>query len=161
MKSVFWTIAVLMAASSATVATEIQNVYSGEFPRLDFETVMPTGQCVAVECQDEAAGNPYTPNDWPQAAASLDIWQGGSASKVQVAVLGVRPDTLYTIWVRLRAQDSEGNPFGENPIIRVPGNLDAGIPGNALVSSTYLSRALDAVHIPVSDPLHGFWSDSD
>lgn len=135
-------------------------VYDGAFPRLDFTTVMPTGQSVAVECQDQNANYPYTPYDWPDAQAQLTIKQGGSISQVIVAVENAKPETLYTMWVRLRGTDADGDTFGGNPLIGLPTNPDVGIPGNALVPSDYMPRALAAVHSPVRDPLHGFMSDA-
>lgn len=160
MKKIYLATVAVMAIVNPSIAdTSMQLVYSGEFPRLDFKTVMPTGQSVAKECQDTEAGHPYQPYDWPNASASLEVWQGGGASKVIVEVSGTKPKTLYTMWVRLRGQDSSGNPFGGNPMIGLPGKPEIGIPGNALVPSSYMPRALDAVHNPVADPLHGFWSD--
>ena len=47
--------------------------YSGEFTRLPIDMVMATGQSVAIECQDTDAAYPYTPYDWPDAAATLEI----------------------------------------------------------------------------------------
>ncbi len=160
-RNLIFTCTVIALAGAAQAQTEMQQVYSGAFPRLDFKTVMPTGQSVAVDCQDDAADHPYQPYDWPDATASLEILQGGGASKVVVQVTGAKPETLYTMWVRLRGEDSAGNPFGGNPLIGLPGKPEVGIPGNALVPSTYFPRALDAVHSPVTDPIHGFWSDAD
>ncbi len=162
MKTMVTTALATMVIGGAAIADEqMQKVYAGEFPRLDFNTVMPTGQSVAVDCQDDAADHPYRPYDWPEAAANLEIWQGGGASKVVVEVNGAKPDTLYTMWVRLRGEDSAGNAFGGNPLIGLPGKPDIGIPGNALVPTSYMPRALDAVHGPVTDPIHGFWSDAE
>jgi hypothetical protein len=54
--------------------------YSGEFPRIPADTVMPTGQSVALECQDPDADYPYSPYHWPDAGASLEILQGIGSS---------------------------------------------------------------------------------
>lgn len=162
MRKLIATACIILAINGvASAQSQMEQVYSGEFPRLDFKTVMPTGQSVAVECQDADADHPYRPYDWPEAKAMLNIWQGGGGSKVSVEVSGAKPDTLYTMWVRLRGEDSTGNPFGGNPLIGLPGKPDIGIPGNALVPSSYFPRALEAVHAPVTDPIHGFWSDAD
>lgn len=154
-------ISALLSAATASVANAQEAmpiVYSGEFPRLDFNTVMPTGQSVAVECQD--ADVPYAPYDWPDAAATLEIRQGGGAASVEVIVSGAKPNTLYTMWVRLRGFDSNGDPFGGNPLVSIPGNPDLGIPGTPLIPSSYLPKAIDAVHAPVTDPTHGFLADA-
>lgn len=154
--------AILMTCICGSVSAEsptMSVMYDGEFPRLDFTTVMPTGQSVAVECQDQKGEYPYSPYDWPDARASLTIKQGGASSQVIVNVENAKPETLYTMWVRLRGTDAEGNNFGGNPLIGLPKNPSIGIPGNALVPSEYMPRALMAVHNPVPDPLHGFVSD--
>lgn len=144
-------------AGPAQSEEEMQLVYSDTFPRLDFKTVMPTGQSVAVECQDAGANHPYAPYDWPDAAGTLMIWQGGGNSRVTVAVTGTKPGTLYSMWVRLRGADANG-PFGGNPLVSIPGKPDIGIPGTPLVPSSYLQTALDAVHAPIAEPIHGFKS---
>lgn len=146
------------AANAENAAMSV--VYDGEFPQLDFKTVMPTGQSVAVECQDQGPDYPYAPYDWPDARAHLTIKQGGVSSQVIVTVENAKPETLYTMWVRLRGSVAEGDDFGGNPLIGLPKNLDVGIPGNALVPTSYMPRALAAVHNPVPDPLHGFMSDA-
>ena len=104
--------------------------------------------------------HPYSPYDWPDAAATLEIRQGSGKSAVTVSIPGAKPNTLYTMWVRRRGSDSAGNPFGGNPLVSVPGKPAIGIPGNPLVPSSYLPAALDAVHAPVQTPIHGFTSDA-
>lgn len=136
----------ILAAQHTAMAT----AYAGEFPRLPFETVMPTGQSVAVECQN-GIDTPYSPYDWPDARASLEILQGGGRSIVTVDMTGGRPNTLYTMWVRLRGNDASGADFGGSPL--------TGIPGNPLIPSSELPNALAAMGAPIEDNMHGFRSD--
>jgi hypothetical protein len=56
--------------ASATMASALDGpatVYDSTFPRIDFKTVMATGESVAIDCQDEQATYPYQPYDWPDA----------------------------------------------------------------------------------------------
>lgn len=143
----------VMSEAAAAEAEQLPVAYSGEFPRLDFETVMPTGQSVAVECQDADADYPYTPYDWPDAAATLEIRQGAGNSTIEINVSGVKPETYYTMWVRLLGEDVNGVKFGGNPLM--------GIPGTPLVPSDQLGAMLDAVSTPTDTGIHGFHSDAE
>ena len=138
-------------AQASTGDEQLPVVYSGEFPRLAFDTVMPTGQSVAVECQDPNADYPYTPYDWPDASATLEIRQGAGKSTVAIDVRSARPNTYFTMWLRLLGQDVNGVAFGGNPLM--------GIPGTPLVPSDYLDEMLDAVSTPTDTGIHGFHSD--
>ncbi|MEM7132324.1 MAG: hypothetical protein AAF702_38835 [Chloroflexota bacterium] len=140
-------------AQAATANDQLPIAYSGEFPRLAFDTVMPTGQSVAVECQDADADYPYTPYDWPDAAATLEIRQGAGMSTVAIEVSNVRPNTYYTMWLRLLGEDVNGVKFGGNPLM--------GIPGTPLVPSDYLDEMLEAVSTPTDAGIHGFHSGED
>jgi len=55
------------------------------------------------------------------------------------------------MWLRLRGEDVNGIPFGGNPLM--------GIPGTALIPSTHLDEALDAVSTPNDTSIAGFHSD--
>lgn len=149
--------------ASATMASALDGpttVYSETFARLDFETEMASGQSVAVDCQDEQANYPHHPYDWPDAAATLEIIQTPRQSEVTVAITDARPDTLYTIWLRLR-----GTVW-----VRMPGETQAGVvyggsplTGRAdtpLIPTTMLAAATDAVETPTADPTHGFRTDA-
>jgi hypothetical protein len=107
---------------------------TAEFDRVPIDLKMPTGQSVAIECQDEGADYPYMPYDWPDAKATLELTQVGATSTVSINMSGVKPNMYYTMWLRLKTTDSEGNPVGGNPIL--------GIPGTPLIPSSELAEAL-------------------
>lgn len=111
-----------------------QSSVSAGFDRVPIDMKMPTGQSVAVECQDEGADYPYTPYDWPDAKATLTIEQAGGQSSVTIDMTGVKPNIYYTMWLRLMRTDNEGNMVNANPLI--------GIPGTPLIPSTELDEAL-------------------
>ena len=125
--------------------------YSGNFPRIPADTVMGTGQSVAVECQDPEAVYPYNPYDWPDASATLEILQ--AVSTVTVEVRSAKPNTYYTLWLRLRGKDASGNVFGGSPL--------TGKPGTALLPTSELANALAAMAEPVVRDANGFHTDQD
>jgi hypothetical protein len=141
--------------ASTTIASAVDSpttVYNGTFPRLDFNTVMATGQSVAVDCQDGQATHPYQPYDWPDAAAALKIIQTPNQSEVTVAVTDARPDTLYTIWLGLRGKTPAGVVYGGSPL--------TGKPGTPLIPTTMLAAATDALKTPITDPVNGIRTDT-
>lgn len=128
--------------------------WNTEFDRVPIDTVMPTGQSVAVDCQDEGADHPYRPYDWPDARATLEIDQVGTESVVTIEMTGARPDTYYTLWLRLLGTDASGETYGGNPLL--------GIPGTPLIPSSELDEALTFTGsgnagLGLSN---GFWSDA-
>jgi len=123
---------IVCLGSLATIA--VGQSWNAEFRRVPIDFKMPTGQSVAIECQDEGADYPYTPYDWPEAKATLSIEQVGAESKVSIEMTGVKPNMYYTMWLRLLAEDAAGNTYSGNPLI--------GIPGTPLIPSTELDEAL-------------------
>ncbi|MEM7334833.1 MAG: hypothetical protein AAF490_22340 [Chloroflexota bacterium] len=139
--------------SAQDTSAPLPVAYSGDFPRLAFDTVMPTGQSVAVECQDAGGDYPYTPYDWPDASATLEIRQGAGKSVVSIDIKKAKPDTYYTTWLRLKGETPNGESFGGNPLM--------GIPGTPLLPSSELNNALDAVSTPNDSSINGFYTDED
>ncbi len=139
---------------SGAVSVVAQSVaFSGNFPRLPADIVMPTGQSVAVDCQDPSADYPYTPYDWPDASATLRILAGVSTSTVTVDVNNARPNTYYTLWLRLSGEDANGNVLGGSPL--------TGIPGTPLLPTSELANALAALGEPIAQGMNGFHTDED
>lgn len=142
------------AQSSGPVSAKpLVVAYSGDFPRLAADTVMPTGQSVTVDCQDPNATYPYSPYDWPDARATLEILQGVSSSRVTVEVSSARPKTHYTMWLRLRGEDASGKAYGGSPL--------TGIPGTPLIPTSELPNALNALTSPNAQGINGFHTDED
>ncbi len=114
-------------AALATVAAVLAFVFApssatadgrwDDLDRWDAATPSPTGQSVAVECN---AGQATDPETWPEATARLRLDERNGHSTLTFQVRDARPDTLYTIWVRLLGADSEGNPYGGSPLTGIP-----------------------------------------
>ncbi|RKZ69120.1 MAG: hypothetical protein DRQ44_03430 [Gammaproteobacteria bacterium] len=52
---------------------------------------------------------------WDDATASIEISQKGSGSKVEIEIDDGKPDTLYTVWVRMKGT-AHGTTFGGSPM---------------------------------------------
>ena len=142
-----------MAMQGTSAKLQATQIWTAEFSRIPIAEKMPTGQSVAIECQDEGADYPYSPYDWPEAKASLSIEQTGSQSVVSIEMTGVKPNNYYTMWLRLKGKDTFGNDYGGNPIL--------GIDGTPLIPSSELNEALTFTgagnaKVGLSN---GFWSD--
>jgi hypothetical protein len=73
-------------------------------------------------------------------------------SSVAIDIENARPNTHYTVWLRLRGEDSNGNTFGGSPL--------TGIPGTPLIPSSELGTALS--QLPgTEDELNGFYTDDE
>jgi hypothetical protein len=136
----------------AAVPTDQVATISDSFRRIPFDQMMSTGQSVANDCQDPEANHPYLPYDWPDASATLTLKERDGQSSVAIDIENARPNTHYTVWLRLRGEDSNGNTFGGSPL--------TGIPGTPLIPSSELGTALS--QLPgTEDELNGFYTDDE
>ena len=69
-----------------------------------------SGHTVEAECPIDPSGN-----GWQGATATLQIKQKGARSSVKIEVDGAVPDTLFTVWVRMKGV-AHGDSFGGSPI---------------------------------------------
>ena len=83
------------------------------FERRGPDEVSPSGQSVLDACPP-ADGS--VNDGWPDASASLRVRQWHGSSRVTIRVRNARPDTYFTVWLRLGGTDSAGEPFGGNPV---------------------------------------------
>lgn len=107
------------------------------FDRVPADVAMSTGQSVFNDCQAADANYPYSPYDWPDAGATLELVQKHGMSMVSIEVHDARPNTYYTVWVRLRGTDAQGNTYGGSPL--------TGGPGTPLIPSSALADAAAAL----------------
>ena len=68
-----------------------------QMTRVPPEQVSPTGQSVATDCEADANGA----ESWPSASARFSLSQHNGASSVSIKMRHARPDTYYTLWLRL------------------------------------------------------------
>lgn len=121
-----------------------------DLDRWDPATPSPTGQSVAVECN---AGGSTDTETWPDATANLRLNERNGHTTLRLRIRNARPDTLYTVWVRLLGEDSVGNAYGGSPL--------TGLPVTPLAPSDELPDQLAAtLPNPGSDSLsNGFRTD--
>lgn len=120
---------------------------SNQFERWDPAEPSPTGQTVASECNPPETAEPET---WPRAKARFRMTERAGRTQLSFVVRNAKPNTLYTVWVRLLGDDSEGNPYGGSPL--------TGIPVTPLVASDELPNQLaETLPNPGNpDPTNGF-----
>ena len=83
------------------------------FERRSPDEVSPSGHSVLADCQ---APGSEDPEGWLDARARLSIRQSAGQSRVVIRVRDARPETYYTVWLRLGGTDSNGEAFGGNPL---------------------------------------------
>jgi len=96
-------------ASTAALATS-SNVIDDNMSRRGPGSTSGSGDTVEANCPADPSGNA-----WQGATAELEIKQKGEGSKVDIEVNGAAPNTLYTVWVRMKGA-SHGVSFGGSPI---------------------------------------------
>jgi len=104
-----------------------------------------------VECNPSGTTDPET---WPHATARLQLTERSGTSSLTVSIRNARPYTLYTVWLRLLGEDSEGNPYGGSPL--------TGIPVTPLVASSELPAQVAATppNAGVTEASNGFRTDA-
>ena len=117
-----WPVFIVAALAAMLVVALAPAVADGsggweELDRWEADRPSPTGQSVTVECNADTVGEPET---WPQARATMRLNERHGTSTLTFRVRNARPETLYTVWVRLLGTDSEGNPYGGSPLTGIP-----------------------------------------
>ncbi len=151
-----WRIAILLIAAAAFTPAVSQANASGagawhDFERWDPATPSPTGQSVAVECNLPDAADVET---WPGARARVQLIERAGGSSLFFIVNGAKPDTLYTVWLRLAGVDSAGDAYGGSPLM--------GIPVTPLIASDDLpdQLAITLPHAGSDELANGFRTDA-
>lgn len=114
------------------------------FTRLDPDTTDPNGQSVLSHCD----------GSYDAASAMIKISQQHQTSQVMVTLTDARPDTFYTLWLRLRGKTSgeDGETYGGSPI------TDAG--STPLAPSTALASLIEVAEGPGDTAVaNGFMTD--
>lgn len=94
-------------------ATGAPRVTHDTFERFAPDIPSPTGNTVIDDCQ---AGGIEDRDGWLAATADLKLRQVGGHTAVVIKVRDARPDTYYTVWLRLAGTDSNGNVYGTSPL---------------------------------------------
>ncbi len=113
---------------SNTAFANSNTILNEEFIRYSPESPSNSGHTVIEECEGTFDGNDY--NDQPPATAKLQSIQFGDRSIVKVILKNGRPNTLYSVWLRVKGIDQDGNSFGGNPLTN--GGATPLAPGSSL-----------------------------
>ncbi|RMD62472.1 hypothetical protein D6833_06840, partial [Candidatus Parcubacteria bacterium] len=95
------------------------------------------------------------PYDWPDASATLELQQSDGRSTVAIEVKAAKPNTYYTVWVRLKGTRANGETYGGSPL--------TGAPATALAPTSELGNLLAAMGPGNGNTnnLNGFFTDKD
>ncbi len=99
---------------SNTAFARFDSIIRERFERFNPHAESNSGHTVFEEC-----GGTYDGNDYYHqraATAKLKSLQVGSKTKVKIVLRNGRPDTLYTVWLRVKGTDQGGDAFGGNPL---------------------------------------------
>ncbi len=99
-----------------------------KFTRFSAESPSNSGHTVIEECGGAFDGSDYA-GQIPT-IARLKLKQIGNKSLVKVILKNGRPNTLYSVWLRVKGTDQEGNAFGGSPLTN--GGATPLVPGTAL-----------------------------
>ncbi len=84
------------------------------FSRADANGASGSGHTVAGECGGSFDGSDHAGQR--AAKAKLKVTQMGPSTHVSIRLRHARPNTVYTVWVRLKGNDQDGNSFGGSPL---------------------------------------------
>ena len=99
-----------------------------KFTRFSAESPSNSGHTVIEECGGTFDGSDYA-GQIP-AIARLKLKQIGNKSLVKVILKNGRPNTLYSVWLRIKGTDQDGNAFGGSPLTN--GGATPLVPGTSL-----------------------------
>jgi len=102
----------LVAVMGLTVsgfASAGSNVVDDPMSRIDPDAT--SGDNISTVRNDCGGGT----EGWESATADIEISQKGTKSEVEIEIKDASPDTLYTVWVRMKGS-AHGTGFGGSPI---------------------------------------------
>jgi len=131
----------LLGMVSTTVLASGSDTIDDSMSRRAPGSTSGSGDTVEANCAQDPSGNA-----WQGATAALEIKQKGSTSEVEVEVEGAAPNTLFTVWLRIKGKNglnSLGSPLtggGATPLA----------PGSALDGLNAISPWIDPAGAPSS-----------
>lgn len=82
-------------------------VINDEMPRRAPGSMSGGGDTVEANCPEDPSGN-----EWQDATAELMIRQLGDSSTVKIDVKNAVPNTVFTVWLRMRGTGPDGSQIG-------------------------------------------------
>lgn len=143
------TILVLAFLVYGTALADFSSYFNDGFQRFDAATPSNSGHTVINECNGAFDGSDY-PGQRP-AQAWFETFQSGDMTEVSIFLRNGRPNTLYTVWLRMKGNDQDGNSFGGNPLSNGGATpMAAGSDLDQLVA--------DWIGTGSQNPVNGFWT---
>lgn len=137
--------------SGAALANTFSPFLKADFSRVSSSAISGSGDTVIGECDGAYDGTDYHGQE--PASAKFRAIQVDNMTKVKIVMKHGRPNTLYTVWLRVKGNDQDGNSFGGSPLTN----------GGAtpLAPSTDLDQ-LSAEWIGEGSPnsANGFWTNA-
>ena len=111
-----------------TAFADFNAILNEKFTRFSPNSQSNSGHTVVDECGGAFDGNDY--EGQASAAAWFESYQVGDKSIVELVITDGRPSTLYSVWLRVKGTDLDGNDFGGNPLTN--GGATPLAPGSSL-----------------------------
>lgn len=86
-----------LAGTSGLAYAGDEQVINDEMPRRPAGSLSGSGDSVEANCAADPSGY-----DWQNASATLKVEQVGNSSTAKVQVKNAVPDTLFTVWMRVK-----------------------------------------------------------
>lgn len=99
-----------LASGSALAGKGYGNVIDASMSRIGADT--PSGDKVSTVRNNCGGGT----EGWDGATATVEVAQANGGSNVEVEVKGAKPDTVFTVWVRVKGKSADGSGFGGSPL---------------------------------------------
>lgn len=141
---------VAMGTVSGAALAAPKKVIDDNMTRRPAGSTSGSGDTVEANCPADPSGNA-----WQGATATLEVKQKGGGSQVEIEVDGAAPNTLFTVWVRIKGKNGL-NPLG-SPL--TGGGATPLAPGSALDDLNAISPWVDPAGAPAS--ANSFMTDSD
>ena len=134
-----------------TAHAHFNSYFTNRFQRFEPTESSNSGHTVINECGGAFDGSDY-PSQRP-ALAMFETFQSGYMTKINIILINGRPNTLYTIWLRIKGTDQDGNSFGGSP-------LSNGGATPLAASSDLDQLVADWIGPGSQNPTNGFWTDN-
>jgi hypothetical protein len=109
MKALTLATAITALIGGLSLSGVAQADFSANMSRIDPDATSGDGvSTVRINCGGGVEG-------WEDATATIENEQAAGTSRVKFRLKEGKPDTLYTVWVRMKGQ-SHGNTFGGSPV---------------------------------------------
>ena len=132
---------------SGTAFASFNPTLKAKMARFDPSAPSNSGHTVIAECGGNFDGSDY-PGQKP-AKTRLVTYQSGDMTWVKISLKHGKPNTLYTVWLRVKGNDQDGNSFGGSPF--------SGGGATPLASGTDLDQLVaDWIGAGSPDPANGF-----